>query len=103
MSAVDRNPFPGHRARAEPQPESEKVPQHRVQHEAPMGLVAVTVQGHPEEHQLYRRDSEDGIAPQWEANRTVEEMSEHHPASRERRAPSEAQPWRRRRLPHTVW
>jgi hypothetical protein len=36
VSAVDRYPFLGHRARAEPQPESEKVPQRRVQHEAAM-------------------------------------------------------------------
>jgi len=84
VSAVDSNPFPGHRARAEPQPESEEVPQHRVQHETAMGLVAVKVQGDPEEHQLYRRDSECDIAPPWQANCTVKEMSEHHPTSRGR-------------------
>jgi hypothetical protein len=53
VSAVHRNPFSGHRAGAEPQPESEQMPQQRMEHEAAMGLVAVKVQGHPEKHQLH--------------------------------------------------
>jgi hypothetical protein len=63
VAAVDRNPFPGHRARAEPQPETEQVPQHWVKYQAAMRLVAVKIQGHPEKHELYDCESEGRIAP----------------------------------------
>jgi hypothetical protein len=71
VASVDRNPFPGHRTRAEPQPESKEVPQQRVQHQAAMGLVAVQVQAHPEKRELNHRVREYRIAPPWEANYTV--------------------------------
>src|SRR5579863_8473234 len=47
MTAVNGNPLPRHRSRGEPQPESEEVPHRRMQHQAPMCLVAMQVQRHP--------------------------------------------------------
>src|SRR6185437_10990642 len=62
----------------------EEVSQHRVQHEAAMRLVAVKVQGHPEEHQLYHRERECSIAPPWETKCAVEVISQHQSISRVR-------------------
>jgi hypothetical protein len=75
VAAVDRNPLPGYGARGEPQPEAKEVPQHWVQYQAAMRLVAVKVQGHPEKHELYHCESEGRIAPQRKANCTAEQMS----------------------------
>lgn len=56
------DPLARHRARAEPQPEPEEVPEQRVQDESAMGLIALKMQRHAERHQLDQGERERGVA-----------------------------------------
>src|SRR6185437_14989066 len=71
VAAVHRHPLLGDRPGAEPQPEAERVAQGGMQDEAAMGLIAVQVECHPEEHGLDGEERNQEIAPHGQLDQAI--------------------------------